>query len=631
MKKLIYIALAVLMVLLCACSRYADRTIDNPQFETTNAGSGLNFTRILTSDSTTVLEGYIKFRPGWWVRLAESTCLKADGKKYRILKADSITLGDTLWMPENGILNFRLTFEPVPASAKKVDFTEDTEDGWIVWGIDLTGKADYRAIPENLPAEFQAEMPFLTVPEPDFGCDSATVNVHLLGYHPEMGSKFGYIINSIRPQNAEQEGLKIDSLGNGTVKVRLYGPSEFIVFNGGSAKVNVPYSSMLLSPGETADLYIDLRRIGQIFHTPDDAEMEPYVSTWSSGRYAAQEAAMRKIEYHTMFNPYSGDFMPVDVDGAQFASLLKEKLQAARDSISVLDAPDAAKEVMNLAEEAAYLDCIANAEYIAEQQYRAATQTWRGPIPADAVKLEMTPELTARMAKEVRDINDPRLLTSMRYTGESPYDLVSPIWKEALGADALLSELTVASDMMDKIDHNGLTDEDRASIAALSRPWLRQIVETREADVKTEKSRIDLSLISETPNVPNDKLFDAIVAPYKGKVVMVDLWNTWCGPCRAALSHNEPEKSGDLSSDDIVWIYIADESSPLPTYGKMIPDIKGIHYRVSEEQIGAIRKRFNVDGIPYYILVDREGKATGGPDLRDHTLFKKTLLEEIAR
>ena len=52
---------------------------------------------------------------------------------------------------------------------------------------------------------------------------------------------------------------------------------------------------------------------------------------------------------------------------------------------------------------------------------------------------------------------------------------------------------------------------------------------------------------------------------------------------------------------------------------------------MDQDQWYAITDRFDVDGIPFYILVDRKGKAVGRPDLREHSLFKKTILEEVAK
>ncbi|MDE6134680.1 MAG: thioredoxin, partial [Muribaculaceae bacterium] len=155
--------------------------------------------------------------------------------------------------------------------------------------------------------------------------------------------------------------------------------------------------------------------------------------------------------------------------------------------------------------------------------------------------------------------------------------------------------------------------------------------EAAEARAKVIEAKLkDLSKIkNETPQVPDDKVFDAIIAPHKGKVVLVDLWNTWCGPCRRALAANEPLKDGELSSPDIVWIYIADTSSETGSYSTMVPEIRGEHYMVNASQIKAIRDRFNVDGIPFYILVDREGNAEGHPDFRDHSALIEGIKSKL--
>ena len=59
-------------------------------------------------------------------------------------------------------------------------------------------------------------------------------------------------------------------------------------------------------------------------------------------------------------------------------------------------------------------------------------------------------------------------------------------------------------------------------------------------------------------DVKDDALFEAIVDPFKGKVVLVDFWATWCGPCKMAMKMMKPMKE-ELIDKDIVYVFIAGE------------------------------------------------------------------------
>ena len=129
----------------------------------------------------------------------------------------------------------------------------------------------------------------------------------------------------------------------------------------------------------------------------------------------------------------------------------------------------------------------------------------------------------------------------------------------------------------------------------------------RRAKLMEGRPAIDLDFV--TSEGKKGKLSD-----YKGKPMYVDFWATWCGPCMRAMKSLKPLKE---ELKEVVYLYIADETSPEGKWKVTIPDIPGIHCRISNEQSTALAKLYEYPGIPTYFVVNREGdisyKATGFP------------------
>ncbi len=91
------------------------------------------------------------------------------------------------------------------------------------------------------------------------------------------------------------------------------------------------------------------------------------------------------------------------------------------------------------------------------------------------------------------------------------------------------------------------------------------------------------------------QLFQNLIKPFEGKVILVDIWATWCGPCLVANLIMQPIKV-EFAEKDVVFLYIAGENSPEIAWENMIADMQGVHHRLSAEQWDYLCDTLNVRG-----------------------------------
>ena len=94
-------------------------------------------------------------------------------------------------------------------------------------------------------------------------------------------------------------------------------------------------------------------------------------------------------------------------------------------------------------------------------------------------------------------------------------------------------------------------------------------------------------------------------ADMKGKVVIVDFYATWCGPCMAAIPHNN-ELLNKYKDKGLIVVGICTSSRGQEKMTAIAHD-KGIQYPTARDAKLKSERAWNVHYYPTYALVDRKG------------------------
>jgi len=180
-------------------------------------------------------------------------------------------------------------------------------------------------------------------------------------------------------------------------------------------------------------------------------------------------------------------------------------------------------------------------------------------------------------------------------------------WVIAIVGVAALAALTVTTQMPWLTKHETkMVERPSASAAVLSYP----------ADAKPANLNFTMKDVAGK---------NITLADFKGKVMLLDFWATWCGPCKVEIPHfiEFQEKYGGKGFQ-VVGISVDDTAEKLEPYVRDMkmnyPVLQGLNHDDVQDAYGPIL------GIPVSVLISRDGKVCAThTGLTDKDVFEREI------
>lgn len=140
------------------------------------------------------------------------------------------------------------------------------------------------------------------------------------------------------------------------------------------------------------------------------------------------------------------------------------------------------------------------------------------------------------------------------------------------------------------------------------------VTDQQKERVKTKT--VELSKLEATQRTFDFKFRDmdgkeVALSDFKGKVVYLDVWATWCGPCKAEIPHLKKVEQAYHGKDVIFLSVSVDAEKNLQVWKDFVvkEDLKGVQLFAGDKARNDILDPYQIKGIPRFILFGRDGKV----------------------
>jgi thiol-disulfide isomerase/thioredoxin len=143
-------------------------------------------------------------------------------------------------------------------------------------------------------------------------------------------------------------------------------------------------------------------------------------------------------------------------------------------------------------------------------------------------------------------------------------------------------------------------------------PYCEKTIAPMKKQREKYASNLDIKI---RPDYRNASSLKQLLEPYKGKVVLVDMWGTWCPHCIEDMAF-EPALKKRFENKDVVFLYLANDEDKDDEKWRdfiFINDLTGQHIRRTKEQTAPLWNELGIkdndQAYPHYFIVGKQGNV----------------------